>query len=120
MQLCFKNNFSSPLSVAVMWYNTQLCGGEGGNWATEGWWNINPGQETHTNVWTANRYFYFFAEAENGAVWAGNFGPVAATPQEFQGCVAIGNTQDTLSLGMRQVDAGWWFWSYITYTVNLD
>jgi hypothetical protein len=54
MQLCFKNNYSSPLSVAVMWYDTSDCGGEGGNWANRGWWNLSPGETIHTDVWTAN------------------------------------------------------------------
>jgi hypothetical protein len=120
MQLCFKNNYSSPLSVAVMWYDTSDCGGEGGNWANKGWWNLNPGETVHTDVWTANRYFYFYAEAEDGSVWGGDYGPVYCTYQAFQGCLLIANTQDFLMLGMAQVDAGWWSWSYITYTVNLD
>jgi hypothetical protein len=103
-----------------MWYDTDACGGEGGNWATEGWWNLNPGDSVHTDVWTDNRYFYFYAEAEDGAVWGGDYGPVYTTYQAFQGCVGSGNTQDYLMLGMAQVDTSWWFWSYITYTVNLD
>jgi hypothetical protein len=120
MQLCFKNNHSSLISVAVIWYDPNSCGGEGGNWSTEGWWDISPGNETHTSVWTGNRYFYFFAEAQDDTVWNGPFGPVDATPQAFRGCVDIGSTADSLSLGMRQVDAGWWFWSYITFTVTLN
>lgn len=120
MQLCFQNNYSSPLSVAVMWYSPSDCGVDGGNWATEGWWNLNPGDGVHTDVWTDNRYFCFYAEAEDGAVWGGDYGPVYATYQAFQGCVDIANTQDNLILGMALIDAGWWFWSYVTYTVNLD
>ena len=120
MQLCFKNNYSSLVSILVMWYDTNTCGGDGGNWATKGWWNLSPGQETHTDVWTANRYFYFYAEAEDGAVWNGPYGPVDGTYQAFQGCVGIGSTDDNVSVGVQQVDAGWWFWSYVTYTVNLN
>jgi hypothetical protein len=118
MQLCFQNNYSSPLSVAVMWYNPGECG-DYGNWSTEGWWNLNPGENVHTDVWTDNRYFCYYAEAENGAVWGGNYGPVYANWNGFYSCQEIGNTQD-FTIGMREIDAGWWFWSYVTYTVNLD
>jgi hypothetical protein len=120
MQLCFQNNYSSPLWVAVMWWNPDSCGGDGGNWSTEGWWNLNPGDNVNTGVGTNNRYFYFYAEAEDGAVWGGDYGPVDATYQAFQGCVGIGSSRDNLSIGMRQEDAGWWVWAYFSYTVNLD
>lgn len=120
MQLCFQNNYSSPVWVAVMWWSPDLCGGDGGNWATAGWWGLNPGDSVCTDVWTDNEYFYFYAEADDGAVWAGPYGPVYATYQAFQGCINIGSTQDYLQLGMLQVDAGWWYWAYFTYTVNLD
>ena len=68
----------------VMWYDTNTCGGDGGNWATKGWWNLSPGQETHTDVWTANRYFYFYAEAEDGAVWNGPYGPWTGLIKHFK------------------------------------
>jgi hypothetical protein len=73
-----------------------------------------------TNVWTANRYFYFYAEAWDGAVWSGPYGPVYASDAAFDSCIDIGSTADNLYLGMAEVDAGWWSWSYVTYTVNLD
>ena len=38
--------------------------------------------------------------------------PVDGTYQAFQGCVGIGSTADNVSVGVQQVDAGWWFWSY--------
>ena len=122
MQLSFKNNYSSTLSVAVMWFDNSSrgCGGDGGNWGTKGWWNINPGDTVHTDVWTANRYFCFYAEAEDGTIWGGDYGPVSATYEAFQGCVGSGSSEDTLSLGMALVDAGSAYWLYINFTLNLD
>jgi hypothetical protein len=119
MQVRFQNNYSSPLSVAVMWWDPDGCGSDG-NWGTRGWWNLDPGQSVGTNVWTANRYFYFYAEAWDGAVWSGPYGPVYASDAAFDSCIEIGSTADNLLLGMAEVDAGWWSWSYVTYTVNLD
>lgn len=119
MQVCFQNNYSSPLSVAVMWWDPDGCGNDG-NWGTRGWWNLGPGGNVHTNVWTDNRYFCFYAEAWDGAVWSGPYGPVYASSDGFDSCVDIGSTADDQFLGMAEVDAGWWFWAYVTYTVNLD
>jgi uncharacterized membrane protein len=118
MQLCFQNNYSSPVHIAVMWYNPGPCASEGCDWATAGWWNLAPGQSVSTNCYTNDRYYAFYAEADNGAVWAGNYGPVDCTDQAFESCQCIGSTADYLSLGMRLVDAGTASWS--TFTVNLD
>jgi hypothetical protein len=120
VQLCFQNNYSSTVSIAVMWEDNDDCGGDGGGWATEGWWNLDPGQSTCTDVSTGNRYFYFYAEAEDGEVWSGDYGPVYGTYNAFQGCLLVGNTQDNVIVGMQQVDAGWWHWAYSSFTVNLN
>jgi len=103
MQICFQNNYTAPLSVAVMFYDPDDCGGDGGNWGTAGWWNLTPGQSVATNVFTSDGNFAFYAEAEDGAYWAGPYGPVDCVWQAFEGCQGIGNTNDTLSLGMRLV-----------------
>lgn len=116
MQICFRNSYSSPLSAAVMWYDPDNCGGDGGGWGTSGWWNLDPGQSVATNVYTSDGNFAVYAEAEDGAVWGGPYGPVDCSAQAFQGCVDIGNTNDTLSLGMRLIQAG--SGSYSSCTVN--
>jgi|KBSMisStandDraft_5_1062788.scaffolds.fasta_scaffold597703_1 hypothetical protein len=123
MQLCFQNSHGSPLSTAVMWYNPGACGGDGGNWETRGWWKVDPGDTVHTNVWTDNRYFCFYAEAEDGRFWSGQF-VTEISIYAFDGCYAIAHAVfDTPSpyfdVGMRLVDTGWWSWAYVTYTVNL-
>src|ERR1700685_3284723 len=107
MQICFQNSYSALISVAVMYYDSNACTGDPPfGWATAGWWNLNPGQSVATNVHTSDGNFAFFAEAEDGAVWGGAYGPVAATPQPFQGCAGDGSSNDSLSLGMRLVQAG--------------
>lgn len=118
MQICFENNHRAGVWVAVMWYNPDGCGDDG-NWGTRGWWRVNSGQTLHTNVWTDNRYFCFWAQADDGATWSGPYGPVDCNDNAFDSCVDIGSTADNLSLGMQLIDAGWWFWSYITCTVDL-
>jgi len=118
MQLRFHNQHSSPLSVAVMWWNPDGCRDDG-NWGTRGWWNLQRGDTVGTNVWTLNRYFYFYAEGWDGTVWAGQYGPVMCSEHAFDRCLDIGSSGDDMALGMREVDAGFWSWSYVTFTVNL-
>jgi hypothetical protein len=123
VQLCFSNGYSSPLSVATMWYSPGTCGGDGGDWETRGWWNLNPGDSVSTNVWTDNRYFCFYAEAWDGAVWGGPYGAQVSI-YAFDGCIDIGTSVSDgpdpyFDVGFRLVDAGWWFWTYLSYTVNL-
>lgn len=123
MQVCFQNSYASPLSAAVMWYSPGTCGGEGGDWETRGWWNLNPGDNVHTNVWTDNRYFCFYAEAWDGAVWAGPYGAEVSI-YAFDRCIDIGTSVSDgpspyFDVGFRLIDASWWFWTYVTYTVNL-
>ena len=76
IQIGLLNNYSSYMSVALMWYDPAACSGDGGNWATGGWWNLNPGQTGFTNIFMSSRYFAYYAEAVDGAVWDGLYGPV--------------------------------------------
>ncbi|SLE58782.1 Uncharacterised protein [Mycobacteroides abscessus subsp. abscessus] len=60
--LAFHNNYSLPVSVAVMQVDSDACGGEYGGWATHGWWNLNPG-ESKTAIWTKYDAAYYYAKA---------------------------------------------------------
>jgi uncharacterized membrane protein len=101
------NRHPSQVWVAIMFYNTDACGGEGGNFQTKGWWSPQPGSCVRVfggDVSDVNRYWYYYAEDGSGTVWAGEFS--ATVPQEaFTGCVSIGvSTQRTI--GFRQLDVG--------------
>src|SRR5690242_11332689 len=76
MELHFRNNHGSTLWVCIGFYDPGRCGPYG-NWGTRGWWNINASGEAYV-VNTSNRYAYFYAEAADGGVWAGQYGPVLA------------------------------------------
>lgn len=123
MQLRFKNSYHSPVWVSVMWYSPDACGGDGAPWETRGWWHANPGATVTTNVSTGNRYFCFYAEAANGAVWGGPYGAQVSV-NAYDGCIDVATIVDDgpspyFNVGFRLVDAGWWHWSYSSYTVNL-
>lgn len=118
MQLRFANNSSSTVWIAIMFYDPNGCG-EDGNWGTAGWWHAAPGQEVHTNIYTSNRYFCFYAEGENGEVWSGPYGPIYCNNEAFNSCVNIASTADIYALGVQEVDAGWWHWAYNHFTMHL-
>jgi Protein of unknown function (DUF1036) len=116
MELHFRNSYdgTSLISVAIMFYSPSTCANYG-SWGTRGWWNIAPGGEAYV-LNTNNQYAAFYAEATNGAIWAGNYGPVYVHPYAFDSCVDIGdNNPATRVVGMRLVDMD----GFSRYTVNL-
>jgi Protein of unknown function (DUF1036) len=116
--LAFHNNYSRPVSVAVMQEDVDACGGEYGNWATHGWWNLNPG-DTATAIWTKYNAAYFYAKAVDGAQWGDDNGPgVYVDPYyKFDSCLLIGtSTWDIVH--MARADLGSFLWN--THTVNLN
>jgi hypothetical protein len=119
MRVYFHNNHSSTVWIAIMRYDPGACGSYG-NWATEGWWGLNPGG----TVWafsTSNRYACFYAEADDGAVWAGSYGPVYIYWDAFSSCVNIGSTAAYDVVGMRLIDLGLFAWNpFASHTVNLN
>jgi hypothetical protein len=121
MQLCFQNDYITKMWVACGWPNDGMCAGIGGNvagWESGAWWELGPGDGVNTDVWTSNRYFYAYAESEDGRVWGGSYGPFGLIPG-FEVCAGIpGRADGDPVVGMQQVDAGWWHWSYITYTLT--
>jgi uncharacterized membrane protein len=119
MWLAFKNNYSHIVSVAIMDYDTGACGGEGQDWATHGWWNLNPG-ESKTVVWTTNQYAFFYAESQDGASWGDPNGPrMYVIQQRFDSCYGIGtSTWDVV--GTARADVGWPPAAPFTHTVNLN
>ncbi len=118
MMVHFRNSYGPRIWVCSMSYDPIGCA-DYGNWATEGWWAVDNGQE----VWafsTLNRYAAFYAEAADGAYWAGPYGPVYVYYDAFDSCVDIGSTAAFETVGMRLIDLGSLAWvPFFTYTVNL-
>ena len=119
MKVQFRNNYRTTAWVAVMFYNPDGCR-DHGNWGTRGWWRIEPGQ----TVWafsTTNEYACFYAEAADGAKWAGGYGPVYVYANAFESCVNIGSTAAIGVVGMRLVTLPGHRWNPLaTHTVNLN
>ncbi|MEV4631608.1 DUF1036 domain-containing protein [Micromonospora sp. NPDC049523] len=100
MQLHFRNNYGLRIWVSIMYYDPG-CSAYGSPWATRGWWAIDYGGQAYV-LNTNNRYAYFYAEAANGAVWAGGYGPIYVPQNGFDLCQNIGQTGARI-VGLREV-----------------
>jgi len=114
----FHNSYPSKVWLAVMYYDPNSCD-EYGKWATEGWWGIKSGGDV-APFQTFNRYAAFYAEAEDGAVWTGPYGPVYVYYEGFKSCVRLGSTGADDIVGMRLLDFGKYaLFPFTIYTVKL-
>jgi uncharacterized membrane protein len=117
MQIHFQNSYSSYVWVAIATYNAS-CGGFGG-WEVKGWWGISPGASSYVAN-TCNRYLYFYAEASNGAYWAGPY-DFQVSEGVFDFCPPSGVGIEGATTGMREIDnnIGSICWPWDSYTLNL-
>ncbi len=112
MWLQYSNQYSHGLYLAVGYYQPD-CDVQ---WASEGWWRLEPGQ-TKTVLYTTNDYSTFYAEADNGAFWAGPYGVDLPYHAFDDWCWDLG-VSPGVSVGMRLVHAtnAWFPW---VGTINL-
>lgn len=100
MQLHFRNSYGPRIWVSIMFYDPG-CSGTGSPWGTQGWWAIDFGATAYV-LNTNNRYAYFYAEAANGAVWTGPYGPIYVPQQAFRLCEKLGQTGARI-VGLREI-----------------
>jgi hypothetical protein len=98
----FRNSYGKTVSVAIMQYDPDRCGGYG-NWRTRGWWVLAPGEEKRAMT-TTNGYAAYYARAVDGTQWAGDYGPVSIYDRVFDSCSGIGSSQASAVVGMRLID----------------
>jgi uncharacterized membrane protein len=114
MGLTLCNSYPASVWTAIMFYSPETCGGDGGDFEMMGWWRIEPGSCAllyANDLGDVNRYWYYFAHAADGAVWAGPFG--ANVPRTaFGGDNAcwgsqhVTNEPDFERIGFREFDVG--------------
>jgi uncharacterized membrane protein len=106
--LRFCNSHPVRIWTAISFYSPEECGGEGGDWQNMGWYPVDPGQcvEVYNNdLDDVNRFWYFFAEADDGAAWSGDFPTFVKDPEAFNICDGIGTTALRI-VGFRELDVG--------------
>jgi uncharacterized membrane protein len=93
-----------------MFYSPESCGGDGGNFEMMGWWRIEPGtcaRVFNNDLADLNRFWYIYADADDGAVWAGPF--QRSVPFEAFGgdqwCWGA-NAGGPIVIGYRELDIG--------------
>lgn len=107
--LRFTNGYRTTIQAMVEWYHPNCRDGDDylGEWEKAGWWRIEPGQSAVVfggDVSSVNRYWYFFAGAFDGAVWAGAFEEFVPL-NAFQWCEKVRNSTSFV-VGMRELDVG--------------
>ena len=84
MRLYFGSRYPARLWVCLDFYDPENCAQYGG-WKNRGWWAIDPGNVAYV-LNTSYRNVYFYAEAADGAVWSGPYGPVPVYQRAFDDC----------------------------------
>jgi len=107
----FANLYSSKIYVAYMRLDN-ACGADCGDpWNVLGWINLLPGQSENRPNPTNNRFFYYYAEADDGSFWAGEF-EAEVKQERFEKCtclnVSAGGSNPFHIVGMRELDLGQW------------
>lgn len=106
----FHNSYSTRLFVAYMRLDHN-CGNECGEpWDVLGWVVLSPGDSQSRANPTNNRYFYYYAEALDGAIWSGPF-VAEVTQTRFEKCTCLGvivqnggATNPYHDVGFRELD----------------
>jgi hypothetical protein len=105
----FTNLYSSKIYVAYMRLDP-ACGDDCGDpWDVLGWINLDVGQsQTRANP-TGNRWYYYYAEADDGSFWAGEY-VAEVRADKFEKCtclgVSAGGQNPFHNAGFRELDLG--------------
>jgi len=108
MGLTFCNSYATQIWTAISFWSPEDCGGEGGNWQNIGWYGVAPGscQTVYENdLEDLNRYWYYYAEADDGATWSGQYQTRIMDPEAFNICDGIGTSAQRI-VCFRELDVG--------------
>lgn len=106
--MTFCNSYRSRIWTAVCFHDDEFCGGEGGGWRARGWWGINPGAcvQVHSGIVSnVGRFWYVYAEADDGRKWEGAFGTYVQDPEGFDICQGLPNSTMELR-NFAEIDTG--------------
>jgi hypothetical protein len=106
--ISFRNSYGQKLYVAYMRRDFSCQEDCGEPWDVRGWIGLEPGQVQYRSNSTANQWFYYYAEAVDGAIWAGPY--IAEVRNErFDKCTCLGvsvshGPSPYYDVGMRELD----------------
>jgi len=106
--LTFCNSHPVRIWTAISFYSPEECGGDGGDFQNIGWYRVEPGSCVvvyRNDLADLNRFWYFFAEADDGVTWSGDFPTFVKHPDAFNICDGFGTTALD-RVGFRELDVG--------------
>ena len=114
MSLYFHSLYpNATIWVTILWYHPDCSNGL---FMKTGWWALTNGQTVEVftgDLEDLNQYYYYYAEASDGAVWNGNIN-VEVTNNAFSQCV-WDNSGCNRTVAYSLLDIN----SYDDFTVNL-
>ncbi len=108
----FTNSHQTTIYVAYCRWDGACLDDCGDGWDVLGWIRLAPGEtRTRANP-TGNRWFYYYAEAEDETIYNGPF-PDHVTDSEFQLCSCLGvsvsdGTNPWYNVGFDELDLDTW------------
>jgi uncharacterized membrane protein len=104
----FTNSYGKKLYVAYMRRDFDCQSDCGDIWDVLGWINLDPGETESRANGTLNRWYYYYAEAEDGAVWAGPY-VAEVSNARFEKCTCLGVAVSSgpppyYDVGFRELD----------------
>jgi hypothetical protein len=107
-QVRFTNSYGHRIFVAYMRRDFDCLNECGEPWDVLGWIRLEPGEVKYRANPTSNQWFYYYAEAVDGAVWTGPY-PAEVSDQKFSKCTCLGvivshGPQPYYDVGMRELD----------------
>jgi len=106
----FHNSYTTVIYVAYLRLDFG-CGDECGEpWDVLGWVRLSPGDTQYRANPTSNKYYYYYAEADDGAYWAGPY-VAEVSNDRFEKCTCLGVIEQNgnpvnpyYDVGFRELD----------------
>jgi uncharacterized membrane protein len=106
--LRFCNSHPVRIWTAISFFSPETCPDEFGNWQNIRWYPVEPGSCVvvyRNDLSDLNRYWYFYAEADDGATWTGDFPTFIKDPDAFNICDGVGSSA-LRTVGFLELDVG--------------
>src|SRR5262245_8830917 len=105
----FTNSYGKTMYVAYMRRDFSCQPECGDIWDVLGWIKLEPGEKKYRDNPTTNRWFYYYAEAIDGAYWAGPY-LAEVSNNKFEKCNCLGvivsdGSHPYYDVGFRELDS---------------
>jgi hypothetical protein len=106
-EVSFTNSYNKKIYVAYMRRDFNCQSECGDLWDVLGWIVLDPGETEIRQNPTDNKWFYYYAESEDGEMWSGPY-VAEVTRSKFNKCTCLGVLQGGHNpyhdVGFRELD----------------